>query len=300
MKFNEKLKYFREKKGYTQEDLASELLISRQSISKWENGINEPDLETIKKLCQIFDCSLAELIDDDKQVVSSKEVKVEKKKKKLLFWLIGAFIASVFLIVALVFAMEKEVVIHMSSDMTKTMGSRYTYLVLILVNAFIFGLNILCLFSLGRSKYIKENIIPYYVLCLVIQIVVAIAMVVVTIVVVGFKIDAISNMIPSLLFSIIIPTSIFSHSYFNKRNPTFGFRTTYTLSSDNAWNRCNNVGSYVLTSFALIGYIVSIIMNKSNFSFISIFIVVVSIPILLIYQEVDKKKHNVSINNNNK
>lgn len=295
MKFNEKLKYFREKKGYTQEDLASELLISRQSISKWENGINEPDLETIKKLCQIFDCSLAELIDDDKTVVSSKEVKVEEKKKKLLHGLIGVLIASVFLIVALVFAMDKEVVIHISSNMTKTMGSRYTYLFLILVNAFIFGLNILCLFSLGKSKYIKEKIITYYVMCLVLQIVVAIAMVVVTIVVVGFKIDAISNMIPSLLFSIIISASIFSHSYFNKRNPMFGFRTTYTLSSVDAWNRCNNVASYVLTSFALVGYVVSIIMNKSNFAFISIFIIFIPLFILLIYQEIDKKKHTGSM-----
>lgn len=295
MKLNEKIKYFREKKGYTQEDLASELLISRQSISKWENGINEPDIETIKKLCQIFDCSLAELIDDDKTVVSSKEVKVEEKKKKLLHALIGGFIASVFLIVALVFAMDKEVVIHMSSNMTKTMGSRYTYLFLILVNAFIFGLNILCLFSLGKSKYIKEKIITYYVLCLIIQIVVAIAMVVVTIVVVGFKIDAISNMIPSLLFSIIITASIFSHSYFNKRNPMFGFRTTYTLSSEDAWNRCNNVGSYVLTSFALVGYVVSIIMNKSNFAFISIVIIFIPLFILLFYQEIDKKKHTGSI-----
>lgn len=295
MKFNEKLKYFREKKGYTQEDLASELLISRQSISKWENGINEPDLETIKKLCQIFDCSLAELIDDDKVVVSSKEVKVEEKKKKLLHALIGVFIASILLVVALVFAMDKEVVIHMSSNMTKTMGSRYTYLFLILVNAFIFGLNILCLFSLGKSKYIKEKIITYYVMCLVLQIVVAIAMVVVTIVVVGFKIDAISNMIPSLLFSIIITASIFSHSYFNKRNPMFGFRTTYTLSSEDAWNRCNNVASYVLTSFALVGYVVSIIMNKSNFAFISIFIIFIPLFILLIYQEIDKKKHTGSI-----
>lgn len=295
MKFNEKLKYFREKKGYTQEDLASELLISRQSISKWENGINEPDIETIKKLCQIFDCSLAELIDDDKVVVSSKEVKVEEKKKKLLHALIGAFIASILLVVAMVFAMDKEVVIHMSSNMTKTMGSRYTYLFLILVNAFIFGLNILCLFSLGKSKYIKEKIITYYVMCLIIQIVVAIAMVVVTIVVVGFKIDAISNMIPSLLFSIIITASIFSHSYFNKRNPMFGFRTTYTLSSVDTWNRCNNVASYVLTSFALVGYVVSIIMNKSNFAFISIFIIFIPLFILLIYHEIDKKKHTGSM-----
>ena len=49
MKFNEKLKFLREKRGYTQEEIAHKLNISRQSISKYENGINEPDIETIKK-----------------------------------------------------------------------------------------------------------------------------------------------------------------------------------------------------------------------------------------------------------
>ena len=47
MKFNERLKFFREKKGYTQDEIASKLNISRQSVSKWENGINEPDFETL-------------------------------------------------------------------------------------------------------------------------------------------------------------------------------------------------------------------------------------------------------------
>ena len=78
MKFNERLKYLREKKGYTQDEIASRLNISRQSVSKWENGINEPDIETIKKLCNILDCSIVELIDDESKIITTKE---EKEKK---------------------------------------------------------------------------------------------------------------------------------------------------------------------------------------------------------------------------
>ena len=73
MKFNERLKYLREKKGYTQDEIASRLNISRQSVSKWENGINEPDIETIKKLCNILDCSIVELIDDESKIITTKE-----------------------------------------------------------------------------------------------------------------------------------------------------------------------------------------------------------------------------------
>lgn len=48
MKFNEKLKALREEKGYTQEEIASKLNVARQSVSKWEQGINEPDLRRLK------------------------------------------------------------------------------------------------------------------------------------------------------------------------------------------------------------------------------------------------------------
>ena len=65
MKFNEKLKALREAKGYTQEDIAGKLNIARQSVSKWEQGINEPDIETLKRLAEIFECSVDELLSEE-------------------------------------------------------------------------------------------------------------------------------------------------------------------------------------------------------------------------------------------
>ena len=47
MKLNEKLIRLR-KKGLTQDELASKLNVSRQAISKWENGNSEPELNNIK------------------------------------------------------------------------------------------------------------------------------------------------------------------------------------------------------------------------------------------------------------
>jgi len=46
----EKLKSSRVKKGFSQNDVAEELHISRQSISKWENDISYPDLDNLVKL----------------------------------------------------------------------------------------------------------------------------------------------------------------------------------------------------------------------------------------------------------
>ena len=98
MKFNERLKYFREKKGYTQDEIATKLSISRQSVSKWENGINEPDFETLKKLCIILDCSITELIDSNHEVVTSKEEKDKRLETKLFYWNISFAIIHVLIV----------------------------------------------------------------------------------------------------------------------------------------------------------------------------------------------------------
>ncbi len=69
MKFNEKLCILRRKKGWSQEDLANEVEVSRQSVYKWESGKNVPDIEKIKELAKIFNISLDELLIDERELV---------------------------------------------------------------------------------------------------------------------------------------------------------------------------------------------------------------------------------------
>ncbi|ALS21545.1 Xre family transcriptional regulator [Paenibacillus naphthalenovorans] len=54
MIFAEKLKNERKKKGWSQEELAEKLFVSRQSVSKWENGQNYPSIEIIIKVSDLF------------------------------------------------------------------------------------------------------------------------------------------------------------------------------------------------------------------------------------------------------
>ena len=49
-----RLKQLREKKGLKQEVLAKKLGITQQMVSLYEKNISEPDIETIKKLSEIF------------------------------------------------------------------------------------------------------------------------------------------------------------------------------------------------------------------------------------------------------
>ena len=62
VEFGEKLKMAREDKGITQQTLADHLYVTRQAVSRWECGARYPDLLTAKKLSDILEVSLDELL----------------------------------------------------------------------------------------------------------------------------------------------------------------------------------------------------------------------------------------------
>ena len=57
-KLGEIIARLRKEKGMTQDDLARELNISYQAVSKWENGVSSPDISNIKALAQLFGVSI--------------------------------------------------------------------------------------------------------------------------------------------------------------------------------------------------------------------------------------------------
>ena len=61
----ETLKTLRTQAGLTQTELGEKLSISAQAISKWEREESQPDIETLKKLSEIYNISVAEIIDPD-------------------------------------------------------------------------------------------------------------------------------------------------------------------------------------------------------------------------------------------
>ncbi len=61
----EKITMLRKKNGWSQEDLAMKLDISRQSVSKWESTASIPDLDKVIKLSQIFGVSTDYLLKDE-------------------------------------------------------------------------------------------------------------------------------------------------------------------------------------------------------------------------------------------
>lgn len=62
MKFNEKLIEIRKKQGLSQEELGMELQVSRQTISKWETGNSNPDIELLAPIARLLHISLDTLL----------------------------------------------------------------------------------------------------------------------------------------------------------------------------------------------------------------------------------------------
>lgn len=52
----------RTQKGMSQDELAEKVFVSRQAVSRWENGETVPNTETLKLLSKVFDVSINTLL----------------------------------------------------------------------------------------------------------------------------------------------------------------------------------------------------------------------------------------------
>ena len=114
MTLGEKIAKQRKELNYTQEQLASILSVSRQSISKWESDITYPETDKLIELGKLFDCSMdyllkEEVLEKNSVQTSGFAEKVEeisrkvitdknKEKTKKILRIIGIILAVVFAI----------------------------------------------------------------------------------------------------------------------------------------------------------------------------------------------------------
>ncbi len=64
----------RKKNGWSQEELADKLSVSRQAVSKWESAQSVPDLQRVIQLAEIFNVSTDYLLKDEVEAPSPMEV----------------------------------------------------------------------------------------------------------------------------------------------------------------------------------------------------------------------------------
>ena len=81
-----RLTKLRKEHGYSQEDLADKLGVSRQAVSKWERAEATPDMDNLIELAKIYEISLDEIVGnkiEDKKKEDKVEIVAEESEQKL-------------------------------------------------------------------------------------------------------------------------------------------------------------------------------------------------------------------------
>ena len=68
MGIQEAIKTLREKHGLSQDQLAERVMVTRQAVSRWENGETQPNTDTLKLLSKEFDVSINTLLGSPRQL----------------------------------------------------------------------------------------------------------------------------------------------------------------------------------------------------------------------------------------
>ncbi len=74
MTFGEKLKKARTEAGYSQEQLAEKLIVSRSAVAKWESDKGLPDIHNLKAIAKLLSISVDELLDEN-ETLTFRELK---------------------------------------------------------------------------------------------------------------------------------------------------------------------------------------------------------------------------------
>ena len=82
MTFAEKLVQLRKREGYTQEEVADRLDVSRQAISRWEMGTAVPDSSNLLQISKLFNVSTDYLLNDDYE--SDDDIPKVKENNRIL------------------------------------------------------------------------------------------------------------------------------------------------------------------------------------------------------------------------
>lgn len=98
MEIGNQIKQHRTAQGLSQEELAEQVYVTRQTLSNWETGKTYPDINSLLRLSDFFHVSLDELVKGDiqkmKEQINKNDVKEFKKASNILGLLYAAMVFS--------------------------------------------------------------------------------------------------------------------------------------------------------------------------------------------------------------
>lgn len=148
-----KLKTLRTKNNYTQEELAKQLFVTRQTISKWENGKTTPDIQTLNRICDFYNIQLSLLLSEDRP-----EKKDSFYNEKLIKYL--ALSINIVIVLILLFNLvQGAFFLHTHST--------FTWFILFLMGIILLSNMVILFISTNHKMYIFNVVIPVLILIIV-------------------------------------------------------------------------------------------------------------------------------------
>ena len=99
MAFPENLQFLRTRAETTQEQLAEQLGVSRQSVSKWESGLSFPEMDTLLRICDLYDTNLDTLLRGNVECTLATDTvqydKTMNRFSKCISFSVGAILAAI-------------------------------------------------------------------------------------------------------------------------------------------------------------------------------------------------------------
>ena len=159
MEFNEKLKELRQQKGLTQEELANALFVSRTAISKWESGRGYPNIDSLKRIAQLFSITVDELLSGN-ELLNLAEQDNKQKQDRFLNLIFGLLDASALMLFFLpFFAQRSDNAVKSVSLLALTAVPEYLKIVFcgLIAVILIFGVLTLALQSFKHTLWLQNK-----------------------------------------------------------------------------------------------------------------------------------------------
>ena len=158
MELSKRIIELRKINSMTQEDLAEALGVSRQSISKWENGECLPDINKLRAIAKVFEVSIDYLINDEEDVAIKKApAKVIKLDRTYISLLISSVLSGLVALVMVIYSFGVEIDYRTPHSgylgFLETWSTEATIVKVVIVIALaILGFSIFKLMKLGKNK----------------------------------------------------------------------------------------------------------------------------------------------------
>ncbi len=139
--FSENLKAMRKAKGYTQEELAIKLNVTRQTISKWEKGLSVPDVDFLFKIADVLETNVGTLLggaimdEVNKDTVAeqlakiSEQLAIKNRRSKRIWKIVGIVLLTILALNLLLAIFGMSAYTSFSTDGKTTVKCKLTHII---------------------------------------------------------------------------------------------------------------------------------------------------------------------------